>query len=502
MVVLVAAVLGLSAATLGVDWVQGRLISDAVATAGDANLDTVEQIVRSGVEEDGLEFFDFFVDSVFRYYEPRLADTSLGRLRADALNDLLKVADPDDDGRIDVLTNYGSIVDIRLVEDAAPRSDPMVLGGPIVPTATLEALVFHVDGSDAEQPDLRFLVRSLGGIDYVGVAEVGDVVRAVDSIRAFVWIGVPVMVSVVGLITWLLTGRALRPVSDITGRVSEISARTLNERVPVPSTDDEISKLALTMNQMLDRLEADDVRLRRFVADVSHELRSPVAVLRSEAEVALREPSAIGTAELAEGVLDESLRLQRIVEELLILARGEEVTAAGSTLIDVDDVVLAQAARGWRVPVDTASVSAGRVWGSEVSLARVVAHLIDNAARHASSRVWIGLRTDDDHVLLWVDDDGTGVPEAERERVFDRFVRLDESRARDVGGAGLGLAVVAETVATGRGTVEVRDASAGGARFIVRWPRVDHAEGGCDEGSHDPVGHDQDGGVGSGIAES
>jgi signal transduction histidine kinase len=257
----------------------------------------------------------------------------------------------------------------------------------------------------------------------------------------------PLLVVVAAAATWFLTGRALSPVRRMTRQVGVISGGTLHERVAVPGTGDEIQELGSTMNAMLDRLEADDQRLRQFVSDASHELRSPVAVLRSEAEVALRADSAVETSELAEGVLGESLRLERIVADLLVLARGDEARTPTNTIaIDLDDVVLAEAARRRRVPVDVQSVSAGRVRGTREGCERVLVHLLDNAARHADTAVTVGLATADGTVTLTVDDDGPGIPETDRARIFERFTRLEAARTRDTGGAGLGLAVVAATV--------------------------------------------------------
>jgi len=271
-------------------------------------------------------------------------------------------------------------------------------------------------------------------------------------------------------VTWFLAGRALRPVRAITAQAATITGGTLSERVPVPASGDEIATLAHTVNGMLDRLERDDVRRRQFVSDASHELRTPVAVLKSEAEVALRSPELTDVETLASGVVEESTRMAAIIDDLLSLARRDEGVAAPTTEIDLDDIVLAEAGRLRRVPVDVSAVSAGRVLGRLDEFARVVAHLLDNAARHAETTVAVGLVTAAGQVRLVVVDDGPGVPPADREIIFERFVRLDEARSRDAGGAGLGLAVVAGVVERSNGSVGVETSPSGGARFVVTLP--------------------------------
>jgi signal transduction histidine kinase len=259
-------------------------------------------------------------------------------------------------------------------------------------------------------------------------------------------------------------------VRAITAQASTITGGTLSERVPVPASGDEIATLAITVNGMLDRLESNDVRRRRFVSDASHELRTPVAVLQSEAEVALRSPDRTDVEALASGVLEESTRMATIIDDLLSLARHDEGVAAPTTEIDLDDIVLAEASRLRRVPVDVSAVSAGRVLGRPDELARVVAHLLDNATRHANERVAVSLTSTAAAVTLLVDDDGPGVPEAQRAAIFERFTRLDEARSRDAGGAGLGLAVVAGVVHRCGGSVSVESSDLGGARFVVSLP--------------------------------
>jgi signal transduction histidine kinase len=230
------------------------------------------------------------------------------------------------------------------------------------------------------------------------------------------------------------------------------------------------------MNRMLDRLEQAQARQRRLVSDASHELRSPVATIRQHAEVALAHPDRTTTTELAATVLAEDLRLQRLAEDLLLLTRADEHTLAlRRRPVDLDDLVFDEARRlrdGTGLRVDTTAVSAGRVDGDAAGLRRVLRNLGDNAARHAADRLAFSLAERDGLVLLGVDDDGPGIPEADRARVFERFVRLDDNRARDDGGSGLGLAIVAELAAAHGGTVAAAASPLGGARVEVRLPRL------------------------------
>ncbi len=293
--------------------------------------------------------------------------------------------------------------------------------------------------------------------------------------------GLPLLLLVVALTTFKLVGRVLAPVEAIRREVDEISAARLHRRVPEGNRRDEISRLASTMNRMLSRLDDSQMRQRRFVSDASHELRSPVASIRQHAEVALAHPDRTTTAELAETVLAEDLRVQRLVEDLLLLARADEETLAiNLSSVDLDDLVFDEARRlreTTNLRIETTGVSAGRVLGDAAGLARALRNLGDNAARHARHRVAFGLGVGDGTVVLTVDDDGEGIPEGERERVFERFVRLDESRARGDGGSGLGLAIVAALVRAHGGTVTAGDGELGGARIAITLPPGTDAHG-------------------------
>ena len=240
--------------------------------------------------------------------------------------------------------------------------------------------------------------------------------------------------------------------------------------MPVPPTDDEISRLAETMNAMLDRLEAASRRQREFVADASHELRSPLAAFRTQLEVALEHPGDADWTAIAEELLADSDRMERIVGDLLYLARTDALPPEPSaTLVDLDDIVLDEVNRlrsHAGVQIDTSQVSAAPVRGSGEELRRLIRNLLDNAVRHARSSVRVELVTNGDEVVLAVEDDGPGVPSEQRQRIFERFVRLDAARSTD-GGTGLGLAIVQAITVRHSGEVSL-EPSAGGARLVVR----------------------------------
>lgn len=316
-----------------------------------------------------------------------------------------------------------------------------------------------------------------GQVTVIFARALDEVSDSTDAVGGLLLLAAPVLLALVGATTWVVVGRALAPVDAIRREVHEISTAELHRRVPVPPAQDEIARLAGTMNRMLGRLEEGQARQRRFVADASHELRSPVASIRQHAEVARAHPDRASLADLSETVIAESGRMQRLVDDLLLLARVDEQTLQLRTRpVDLDDVVFAEAARlrsETDLRIDTGRVSAGRIMGDEAGLRRVLRNLADNAARHARETVAFGLADHDGIVALHVDDDGPGVPIEHRQRVFERFVRLDSARARDDGGSGLGLAIAAELVTSHGGSIEITDSPLGGARLRIRFPTAD-----------------------------
>lgn len=296
--------------------------------------------------------------------------------------------------------------------------------------------------------------------------------EALSTVALLLVIAVPLLLVLVAVTTWLVTGRALRPVNRIREEVDGITAERLHRRVEVPPSSDEIAALAVTMNGMLDRLDASATAQRRFVSDASHELRSPLATIRQHAELARTHPATTSLDELAEVASEEGLRLQGIVESLLLLARLDEGAGTHVEPVDLDDLALGEVRRlrASGLDVDGSGIAAARVQGDPRLLGQLMRNLADNAARHSRGRVAVGVAPVDRHVFLTVEDDGSGVPPVERERIFERFVRLDEARSRDAGGSGLGLSIVRAIATAAHGTVTVDESRWSGARFVVTLP--------------------------------
>jgi signal transduction histidine kinase len=295
------------------------------------------------------------------------------------------------------------------------------------------------------------------------------------QLRTELLVGVPVMLALLAFLTWLVIGRALRPVEDIRAEVDTITGTALDRRVPMPATDDEVGRLASTMNRMLDRLESASRQQRDFVADASHELQSPIAAVRAELEVAMAHPGSTDWPTLAKSLLADSDQMERLVRDLLFLAREDEaagVARGRSEQVDLDDLVLQEAARlrpAAAVPIDTARVSAAPVVGDRDELRRLVRNLLENGVDYAATGVRVGLAVHGERVRLEVADDGPGVAAEDRDRVFDRFFRADQARSRRRGGTGLGLAIARAVAERHAGTLTLADTDRG-ALFVLDLP--------------------------------
>jgi signal transduction histidine kinase len=300
--------------------------------------------------------------------------------------------------------------------------------------------------------------------------------ETVGTVTQYLLIGFPVLLAVVGVAGWLLVGRALGPVERIRSRVQGIGAGDLTDRVPVPATRDEIARLAATMNEMLDRLQAGQETQRRFVADASHELRSPLATLAAALEVADADPTGRAWKDSRPVMAAETDRMRRLVEDLLLLAKADDTgLRMQRTEVDLDDLVEAEIRRlrnaGSGLTV-TGDVRPVRVVGDPARLSQLIRNLVDNAVLAAHATVALATAEHDGFAVLTITDDGDGIPEADRNRVFERFVRLDASRARGSGGSGLGLSIVQEITRAHQGTVTLTPATMGGTTATVTLPTL------------------------------
>ncbi len=333
-----------------------------------------------------------------------------------------------------------------------------------------------VTANTADDGELRLYELKLGSGDNAPIVIEGISMAGISaetsSLSTRLFFVAPILVLVVAALIWLVVGRAMRPVDRVRRKAADISVTNLNERIANPGTGDELEHLVTTLNALLGRLESALERERRLVADASHEFRSPLAAIRAnvEAEIAqAREPSKTQRA-----VLRGVLRLQDLADELLVLEHSSRPGTALPSLVDLDEIVLSEiehVARAQDVSIVASEVSGGQVVGQELDFSRIVDNLTSNALRHASTTIAFGVSEIDNHVELYVADDGTGVRPDEHDDVFKPFFRPDSDRGRESGGAGLGLAIVAELVAKYDGDVRIgRDPILGGARFTVHLP--------------------------------
>jgi signal transduction histidine kinase len=318
---------------------------------------------------------------------------------------------------------------------------------PDVRVATQPAL----DWGDGYATALRVLTTPDGKVTVQARASLEPARTALNALQPLLLVGIPVLLLLVAGLTWLLLGRALAPVSAIRTKFANITASDLHQRVPVPASGDEVARLARTMNATLDRLERAVERHRRFVADAAHELRSPLATLRTRLELGRREAPA-----LAREALTDVGRIQGLAADLLLLARLDAGEPLPAEEVDLGQVAAEEAVRprrdGIQISLDIATDVV--VPGSRSHLARMVGNLVDNAVRHAEHAVTVRVTAP---ATVEVADDGPGIPAEHRESVFDRFTRLDEARARDAGGSGLGLAIARDIAHAHGGTLVVTD---------------------------------------------
>jgi signal transduction histidine kinase len=322
----------------------------------------------------------------------------------------------------------------------------------------------------------------------LGVADEGDrfwvlasqsIQPQTDAVRTVMWLvlaAMPLLLAVVGFAVHFLVGRSLRQVDTIRAQVSRIGAGRLSDRVDVPATQDELQALATTMNSMLARLEASDQKQRQFVSDASHELRGPLATLRTGLDIAIADASGETWQGMQPILTEETHRLQALVEDLLSLSKADdEGVAVRRRDVDLDDVLASELRRlnatsKHRIVAHIVPV---KVQGDPVRLGQVFRNVLDNAERHAAGTIEARLTVVAPDVVVTIDDDGRPVPVADRERVFGRFVRLDEGRARQQGGSGLGLAIARGITEAHGGRLISTETPRGWCRFQIDLPGVE-----------------------------
>ena len=375
---------------------------------------------------------------------------------------------------VQVLNSSGEIT------DASPDTDRLV---PLLPPAQAAAnartgRAVLMDGRPYGIPFLLRVVAVPARGHQTVLAAVGfdEVNRSVETVNRALLVGTPLLLLLLAGATWLVVGSTLRPIAALRRGAQEVTATARPRSLPVPEARDEVHSLAITLNDMLARLDATQRRQRGLVSDTAHELRSPIASIRAQLEVALDHPEAQDWRETASGVLADTLRLARLAEDLLALARLDERDgrAAAGLPVDLAGLAAEETARaaGARVPVTSACDGPCLVTGDREGLRRLLLNLISNAQRYAKSQVEVRVVREANVARLTVTDDGPGIAPEDRERVFERFVRLDAARSREdgeTGGAGLGLAIVRATAEAHGGFATLEDA-APGTRAVIRLP--------------------------------
>lgn len=396
------------------------------------------------------------------------ADDLVPEIVADGADHGVFTIDAEEDRLAQLVTLDGEVIAANAVlAGADPLTDP--------PTARQRTRTLR--GVPIEDDAYRILSRRIDTADGILILHLGenidDLVDTVRILTVSLAVAIPFVVGVLGTLVWWLVGRTLRPVEAIRAEVADIGGGGLHRRVPAPDTNDEIARLATTMNAMLDRLENATRRQQQFASDASHELRSPITRIRSEVEVALAHFDDTDPRTTLASVIEETTGMQRLVADLLHLARSDAgLISAEREPVDLDDIVFREAEllRAEGHTINLAGVSAAHVIGDRGQLTRAVRNLMENAVRHATAATELTLAERDGTASLSITDDGPGVAPENRERIFERFTRLDDARTRDTGGSGLGLAITRDIIEAHGGHVSLDADHSPGARFIVTLP--------------------------------
>jgi heavy metal sensor kinase len=313
---------------------------------------------------------------------------------------------------------------------------------------TLIAPLLH---EDAELATVRKILLLVGGISVVATA----------------------------IVSYGLARAALRPIEQIQETTASIGATRLHHRLPVNNPHDELGRLSLTINAMIERLETAFEKIRRFTADASHELRTPITVIRTEAEVAISETACSnGQEQIFASIVEECDRMGRLTEQLLTLAREDASRPFECSAVNLTDVLrsvletLAPLAESKHIHIKSEIAPALVVRGDPQKLRQVFVNLVENAIKYSSAegRIHIAAARVDDEAEVVVEDEGIGIPAEHLPRIFERFYRVDKARSRDMGGTGLGLSIAEQIVAGHHGTITARSQLNVGSAFTVRLP--------------------------------
>jgi signal transduction histidine kinase len=382
--------------------------------------------------------------------------------------------------------NDSSLVQIVDSSNSVVSASANIVGEPpILPTqpyphsdAAFDIANLPVGNLSASFRILAHPVMLNGSAGWIYVAtSLSQLDAATSSLTLLLIVGLPTLIALVGVTVSIAVGRSLKPIEGIR-RTAVSIGNDLSTRVPVPSSRDEVARLAVSMNEMLDRLEASARKQKRFIGDASHELRSPLATLRAQVEIALAEPDTVDSLDSLARVESQALRMSDIIEDLLFLARVDERGHYRShEQVDLDEIVVNEVRRlraAGAIAVRLVRLDGVRTTGSPRDLARMLRNIGDNAARHARTGVWFSLTVEEDTAVLTIANDGPLIPAVDQQRIFDRFTRLDDARSRrpGEGGSGLGLAIAQEIATShgGRITVTSLTIPESRAAFIVTVP--------------------------------
>lgn len=374
---------------------------------------------------------------------------------------------------VQVLSASGTVVasSENIKGEAAITTRQPSAGSELVTTIVIAAI-------DARDPMRLVAVRTDTPDGPVTVYVAESLERSEETVQSIVGVltvTIPAILGLVAVLTWWAVGRTLRPVRAITAMLADITATDLHRRVPAASTSDEIGTLALTVNDTLARLDTAVERQRRFIADASHELRGPLAALRGDLEVSISHPGRTDWTIVASDTLTDVDRLQHLTEDLLTLARlGATPNSSLTSKVDLVGLVHDERRRLTVRPGISINVTdpgaAVIVTGSSNHLGRVIRNLLHNAVYHAAAHIDISVEALPGQGRLRIADDGPGIPDSDKDRVIEPFVRLDEARTRGTGGTGLGLAIVDEIVRAHHGVMRLLDNTPTGLIITIDIP--------------------------------